>query len=89
MALKSRRDWMGYVPELLSISPWISSSGSLIESAWKKGEIAKSLSGAYQSGRRSAWTPKEVSVRLYAPLLATPARKRSLWASRFAVMKAP
>ena len=39
--------------------------------------------------RSSDWKLNGVSVRLYAPLRATPARKRSLWASRFAVMNAP
>ena len=47
------------------------------------------MSGASQNVRRSFWNPNGVSVRLYAPLRAMPARNRSECASRFAVMNAP
>src|SRR5205814_1216225 len=45
--------------------------------------------GASQYVRSSAWKLNGVSVRLYAPLRAMPARKRSECARRFAVMNAP
>ena len=68
---------------------WMSSSGAAILSAWKKGDISPYVSLASQKERSSAWKPKGVSVRLYAPLRAMPARKRVVRASRLAVMKAP
>ena len=47
------------------------------------------MSGTSQNVRRSLWNPNGVSVRLYAPLRAMPARNSRECASRFAVMKAP
>ena len=49
-------------PVLLSASPWMSSSGFLILSAWLNGLIRAYVSGACHSVRSSAWKPKGVSV---------------------------
>ena len=84
-----RSDCTGKVPELLSTTPWVSNSGSLIFSACMKADIRKYTSGASQKLRRSYWKPKGVRLRLKAPLRAMPAAKSSEWASMLAVMKAP
>ena len=45
--------------------------------------------GRKNTVRSSAWNPKGINVRLYAPLRAMPAAKRSECASRLAAMNAP
>eukprot|EP00951_Prasinocladus_malaysianus_P050003 scaffold675885_cov60-Prasinocladus_malaysianus.AAC.1 len=46
---------MGNVPVLLSSSPWMRRIGSLILSAFMKGDIFIYVSGACQMVRSSAW----------------------------------
>ena len=58
-------------------------------SACTNGDIRRYTSGASQNVRSSFWNPNAVSVRLYAPLRAMPARNKALCASRLAVMNAP
>ena len=84
-----RSDWNGQVPVLLSSPPWYMSSGVLIWSALKNGDISRYVSGAVQMSRGSAWKPVGVSERLYAPSPAMPALKKGVCASRFAVANAP
>ncbi len=52
------------MPVLSSSIPWISSSGSLILSAYVNGDIFVYVSDASQYVRSSAWKLNGVSVRL-------------------------
>jgi len=64
IAAKSRSELIGKVPELLSASPCVIKIGSLIESAYTKGDIRRYTSRACQNVRSSFWKPNGVSVRL-------------------------
>src|ERR1700735_4332940 len=89
MASKSLTDCIGVVPGLASSAPCIRRSGVFNLSATKNAETFRYTSVASQTERRSFWKPKGVSVLLYDPLVATPARNKSECATRFTVIKAP
>ena len=78
----------GGVPGFSSAAPCISSSGSSMLSAFTNGDMHRYVGGNYQNTRRSLWNRVGCNVRLYRPLLATPALNRVVCAGRFAAVNA-